>query len=87
MSVAAANEWYHAERRVMSKRQWQSGRVQRRRPQCSRFESFDQNFLLLLLYFFALCIMRKIICNRKHFLRFFKNRNRLKMIVLLEKHN
>jgi len=31
--------------------------------------------------------MRKIICNRKHFLRFFKNRNRLKMIVLLEKHN
>jgi hypothetical protein len=36
MSVAAANEWHHVERRVMSKRQRRSGRVKRRQPRCRR---------------------------------------------------
>ena len=58
MSVAAANDWYHAERRVMSKRQRRRVSVQRRRPRCRRFESFGWNFFII---FFALCIMEKIV--------------------------
>jgi hypothetical protein len=50
MSVAAANDWYHAERRVMPKRQRRSSRVQRRQPRCRLFESFGRNFFIIIIF-------------------------------------
>jgi hypothetical protein len=54
MSVAAANKWYHAERRAMMKRQWRSGRVQRWRPRSRRFESFGRNYYYYYYYHYLL---------------------------------
>jgi hypothetical protein len=83
MSVAAANEWYHAELRVMSKRQRCSGRLQRQRPRCRGFESFGR-FFIIIIFFCTLYNEKNYFFNTKHFLKFFLERNRLKVIVLLE---
>ena len=72
MSVAATNEWYHAERRVMSKHQRRSGRVQRRRPRWRRFESFGRIFFYYYYIFFAPRITKKIIFPIENILRGFK---------------
>jgi len=52
MSVAAAKEWYYAERRVMSMRQQRSGRVQRNRLKIEGNvgTAFDLSFLSLLIF-------------------------------------
>jgi len=79
MWIAAANEWYHAERRVMSKRQRRSVRVKGRGPRCRRFESFGRMFLLLLCLF-AHCITKKnIFAIENIFKGFFLKRTRLKI--------
>jgi hypothetical protein len=67
MSVATTNVWYHAEWRIMSKHQWRSGRVQRWWPWCRRFESFGQNFLIIIIFFFTLYNEKNCFCNKKHF--------------------
>ena len=63
----------------MVKHQRRSGRVKRRQPRCRQFESFGPEFFFIIIFFFALYIMKKnYFCNRKHFLSL-KKRNRLKI--------
>jgi hypothetical protein len=83
MSVAAANEWYHAERRVITRRQRSSGRVQRRQQRRRQFESFGQKFFLLST-FFALCIMKKAIFAIENNFKGFLKKKSLKNDCFIE---
>jgi hypothetical protein len=64
MSVAAANEWYHAERRVMSKRQRAAVDYKDGDHDVAGSNLLAGFFIII---FFALCLIKKYFFNRKYF--------------------